>query len=276
MLLPSRPTTPGRQRHQALPPDRFRLLPFRSPLLRESLLLSSPRGTQMFQFPRFPPLALCVHTRVTPHDGCGVPPFGHPRIEARSAAPRGLSQPPTSFIGIRRQGIHRWLFIAWKTHFQHTKQRCSCSLSNSQGATPPHTPTQQAKGARDQPEDTPHPPPVNPQPGGPRRSAARSLKTEQRKSTNPPARTTVRLTEPANHGPHQTGRVASDRLGSAPDPPASADEPHGELLRKEVIQPHLPVRLPCYDFTPIAGPTFDSSLPEGLSHWLRVLPTFVV
>ena len=32
------------------------------------------------------------------------------------------------------------------------------------------------------------------------------------------------------------------------------------LSRKEVFQPHLPVRLPCYDFTPIAGPTFDSSL----------------
>ena len=32
-----------------------------------------------------------------------------------------------------------------------------------------------------------------------------------------------------------------------------------ELLRKEVIQPHLPVRLPCYDFTPIADPTFDGS-----------------
>src|SRR5438093_11143164 len=32
------------------------------------------------------------------------------------------------------------------------------------------------------------------------------------------------------------------------------------LLRKEVIQPHLPVRLPCYDFTPIADPTFDGSL----------------
>ena len=29
------------------------------------------------------------------------------------------------------------------------------------------------------------------------------------------------------------------------------------LLRKEVIQPHLPIRLPCYDFTPIIGPTFD-------------------
>jgi hypothetical protein len=47
------------------------------------------------------------------------------------------------------------------------------------------------------------------------------------------------------------------------------------LLRKEVIQPHLPVRLPCYDFVPIASPTFDSSLPCGLGHRLRVLPTFV-
>jgi hypothetical protein len=30
--------------------------------------------------------------------------------------------------------------------------------------------------------------------------------------------------------------------------------------RKEVIQPHLPVRLPCYDFTPIIDPTFDGCL----------------
>jgi len=28
-----------------------------------------------------------------------------------------------------------------------------------------------------------------------------------------------------------------------------------------VIQPHLPIRLPCYDFTPIIGPTFDGCLP---------------
>jgi hypothetical protein len=47
------------------------------------------------------------------------------------------------------------------------------------------------------------------------------------------------------------------------------------LLRKEVIQPHLPVRLPCYDFVPITSPTFDSSFPYGLGHRLRVLPTFV-
>src|SRR5699024_2019113 len=34
------------------------------------------------------------------------------------------------------------------------------------------------------------------------------------------------------------------------------------LLRKEVIQPHLPVRLPCYDLVLITGPTFDGSLPR--------------
>ena len=32
------------------------------------------------------------------------------------------------------------------------------------------------------------------------------------------------------------------------------------LLRKEVIQPHLPIRLPCYDFTLIIGPTFGCAL----------------
>ena len=108
------PTTPNWQRRKALPPARFGLIPFRSPLLRESLLLSPPRGTEMFQFPTFPLPVLCVQTGVTPHDGCRVSPFGYPRIKAWSAAPRGFSQPPTSFIGGRRQGIHRWLFVAWK------------------------------------------------------------------------------------------------------------------------------------------------------------------
>jgi hypothetical protein len=112
--LPSDPTTPNWQRHQALTPVRFRLIRFRSPLLTESLLFFFPPGTEMFQFPGFPPRALCVQARVTPHDGCRVSPFGHPRINALSAAPRGFSQPDTSFIGAQRQGIHRWLFVAWK------------------------------------------------------------------------------------------------------------------------------------------------------------------
>ena len=32
------------------------------------------------------------------------------------------------------------------------------------------------------------------------------------------------------------------------------------IPRKEVIQPHLPIRLPCYDFTPVIDLTFDCSL----------------
>ena len=47
-------------------------------------------------------------------------------------------------------------------------------------------------------------------------------------------------------------------------------------LRKEVIQPHLPVRLPCYDFTPLTSHTFDGSSPCGLGLRLRVQPTRVV
>ena len=36
------------------------------------------------------------------------------------------------------------------------------------------------------------------------------------------------------------------------------------LRRKEVIQPHLPVRLPCYDLVPITSLTLDGSIPQGV------------
>ena len=32
------------------------------------------------------------------------------------------------------------------------------------------------------------------------------------------------------------------------------------LLRKEVIHPHVPVGIPCYDLTPVINPTFDGFL----------------
>jgi hypothetical protein len=80
---------------------------FRSPLLTESLLFSSPTGTEMFHFPAFPPHQLYIHQRVTAHNHGRVSPFGHPRINAQLATPRGISQPLTSFIGSLCQGIHR-------------------------------------------------------------------------------------------------------------------------------------------------------------------------
>jgi hypothetical protein len=80
--------------------------------------------------------------------------------------------------------------------------------------------------------------------------------------------------------------VSSGRIRSPPDPSGPVDASHltgvrersmrstwepstpyshrlerdSVLPRKEVIQPHLPVRLPCYDFVPITDPTFDGCL----------------
>jgi hypothetical protein len=77
--------------------------------------------------------------------------------------------------------------------------------------------------------------------------------------------------------PHPLQARPISRIAQVTEPPQVVGGPMGlvVLLRKEVIQPHLPVRLPCYDFVPIADPTFDGSPPYGLGHRLRVLPTFM-
>ena len=48
------------------------------------------------------------------------------------------------------------------------------------------------------------------------------------------------------------------------------------LLRKEVIQPQVPLRLPCYDFIPITTHTFGAFLPCGLDQRLRVQTAFMM
>src|SRR5246500_584223 len=103
---------------------RFGLFPFRSPLLRESRLLSLPAGTEMFHFPALPPAALCIQAGAPPHDEGRVSPFGNPRITAWLPAPRGISQAPASFIGSWYQGIHR---VALKT-WPHTTN-CNCKYA---------------------------------------------------------------------------------------------------------------------------------------------------
>ena len=107
-------------------------------------------------------------------------------------------------------------------------------------------------------------------PAPPLADRARSLKTQQRTS-----RSWLLASK------HSRGRRYSRRTG-CPDgndrhrraqrlPPCI-----GGIPRKEVIQPQLPLRLPCYDFTPVTSPTVDGSLPCGLGHRLRVLLTPVV
>ena len=76
-------------------------------------MLSSPQGTEMFQFPWLSQPALCVQTGVVGHDSNRVSPFGNPRINACLTANRGLSQPAASFIDSWCQGIHQWPLVAW-------------------------------------------------------------------------------------------------------------------------------------------------------------------
>ena len=118
---PQTPTTPNVQRLTAVPHARFSLIRFRSPLLTESRLLSSPVGTEMFHFPTFPPHALYIQAQVTGLASSRVSPFGNPRITVWLSTPRGLSQIPTSFFGSWYQGIHRVPLKTWP-------QRCSRPL----------------------------------------------------------------------------------------------------------------------------------------------------
>src|SRR5690242_13270693 len=76
----------------------------------------------MFHFPAFPPHCLCVQQWVTAHDDCRVSPFGNPRIKAWLTTPRGLSWPPTSFIGSWCQGIHRAPLKTWPQMLASTVQ----------------------------------------------------------------------------------------------------------------------------------------------------------
>ena len=137
--------------------------------------------------------------------------------------------------------------------------RCSRPLCSSQTTTRhPPTPTpDEAMSVGPAPRQRPY---------------GRSLRTQQRaRHPHHPPRST----------PRRTVLTAFNRVCRIVNVPPMSDRARHllasghVLLRKEVIQPHLPVRLPCYDFVPIAGPTFDGSSPYGLGHRLRVLPTFV-
>ena len=152
-------------------------------------------------------------------------------------------------------------------------QRCSRPLCRSQTTTPP-TPTPPNRERHRQREDQ-----------------------KQPTRTTPPAKTTGATRGNQAHGPIPAADPSGPNsvLNQPPanagqlthPPPAQQAAPTRErvvdvplvrhhhapddirtwsgcvLLRKEVIQPHLPVRLPCYDFVPIASPTFDGSFHKG-------------
>lgn len=84
------PATPAWQRPRALTPRWFGLLPVRSPLLGESRLISFPRGTEMFHFPRY----RTAFRRRVASTATQVSPFGNPGINACLRLPRAYRSLP--------------------------------------------------------------------------------------------------------------------------------------------------------------------------------------
>ena len=114
------------------------------------------RVLRCFTSPRQPPHRLCIHLRVTPHNRCWVSPFGHPRINALLATPRGITQPHTSFIGSACQGIHHTpvtkhtdtqTITVNNTKTQKRKILAS-TIQFSHNTTPTQTSKQSAAGSR--------------------------------------------------------------------------------------------------------------------------------
>ena len=89
----SGPTTPDWQRRQAIAPARFRLIPVRSPLLRESQLLSFPTGY----------LDVSVH----------LVPSTHPMCSGGSTTPSGSGFPHSDILGSK---LSRQLPEAYRSH----------------------------------------------------------------------------------------------------------------------------------------------------------------
>ena len=209
-------------------------------------------------------------------------------------APRGLSHPQTSFIGTVCQGIHHTPFRAahapkkpddsslrqttdhhtvkndhktidletrlqnraWRNRDKASRMKKSCiARVHYPVLKPPRAPTR-----------------PGPRPTGQRRPARGIRKTArdqvagggpgtQKHTHTTPRRppkgtreptissTPARPRHPGNH---------SRRMGHTTD---ANRRPEKKLRRKEVIQPHLPVRLPCYDLVPITSLTLDGSIP---------------
>lgn len=129
LQLPAGPSEPAHAipQHPTRNPRRvshaqgLAIIRFRSPLLTEYPFLQVLRCFTSLRTPRPKP--------VPTHDGRWVPPFGNPRIKALLAAPRGISQPQTSFIGPVCQGIHHTPLQATHTMKVHGRK---IPLANSQ------------------------------------------------------------------------------------------------------------------------------------------------
>ena len=223
-------------------------------------------------------------------------------------APRGLSHPQTSFIGTVCQGIHHTPFRAahapknpndsfkrqttnhhtvkndhktidletrlqkraWrnrdKANDDITSSHCSRPLSSSQTTTHPRNDPDTAHRPADRPKGTS---------GKPHATKSRVAVREPKSISAPLPAGPQRNPRSQRSLPHQHAHAGPETIPGAWATRRTPDRRPEKLRRKEVIQPHLPVRLPCYDLVPITSLTLDGSIHKGLGHRLRVLPTFM-
>ena len=222
-------------------------------------------------------------------------------------APRGLSHPQTSFIGTVCQGIHHTPFRAahapknpndsfkrqttnhhtvkndhktidletrlqkraWrnrdKANDDITSSHCSRPLSSSQTTTHPDRTRPAARKADG----------VPPGASGKPHATKSRVAVREPKSISAPLPAGPKDPRSQRSLPHQHAHTNPGTIPGAWATRRTPDRRPEKLRRKEVIQPHLPVRLPCYDLVPITSLTLDGSIHKGLGHRLRVLPTFM-
>ena len=195
------------------------------------------------------------------------PPAGSPRLIAghhvlhRPLMPR---HPPNA-----QKNKHTTQPKRTRPQSQHKEQRYSRPLYRSQ-PTRPHTPNQPPNKKGTSPtrrtttrahrprtrQHAPHHPPPTIEQGGNQATDARARRdTPAARGRAPRARSRNNPTAPGPTTPPPPHTSKGGRQGGTPN----HAQQNKELPRKEVIQPHLPVRLPCYDFVPITSPTFDRS-----------------
>ena len=86
-------------------------------------------------------------------------------------------------------------------------------------------------------------------------------------------RTSQNLLCAINRDPEDSGFYSTASFDHRPSTALASSA--GRLLRKEVIQPQVPLRLPCYDFVPITSLTLGRRPPCGLANALRAKPAFM-
>ena len=194
-------------------------------------------------------------------NACGCP-IRTPPHQSPLAAPRRFSQLAASFIGGSRLGIHRMPFSRFQNQYDNSflNDAFRCTLKQRFN----HFLLDQFC--------------LHLFPRRPKRTAQdtqivfKTFDLFSCQCATPEKRTADPKTPGTNTERAFLKPPPSREQGSAP---AALAAPGHVLFRKEVIQPHLPIRLPCYDFVPIISHTLGASAPEGSGQQLRVQLTFM-